>query len=208
MSASTNLTLTNLSDNIVFTDLKVVNIRQPIPDSTPSCSSQMCIVDNHMSIVCVEDKARSKRVLEEFLSNTSRSGQRSSRLRNDQGSEYVITIGIRWTPNSRPSRCLVISSQLIYTCIVGISELNGVVERYDKSLSELANVVSSQSLGSIHTDSDQKYRTTVTYSTWNFPGRQSQKGIEARNLCGYNFIFITEAWKHSRYAQSSSGALV
>ena len=48
----------------------------------------MCIVDSHLSIVCVEDKARSNRVLEEFLSNTSRSGQRSSRLRNDQGSEY------------------------------------------------------------------------------------------------------------------------
>ena len=30
-----------------------------------------------------------------------------------------------------------------FTCTVGISELNGVVERYDKSLSELANVVSS-----------------------------------------------------------------
>ena len=39
-------------------------------------------------------------------------------------------------------------------------------------------------------------------------GRESQKGIEARNLCGYNFMFITEAWKHFRYAQSSSGALV
>ena len=81
MSESINLTLTNPSDHIVFTDLKVANTdlkggKYDIPflDSTPSCSSQMCIVDSHTSIVCVEDKARSKRVLEEFLSNTSRSG--------------------------------------------------------------------------------------------------------------------------------------
>ena len=51
----------------------------------------MCIVDSHLSIVCVEDKARSKRVLEEFLSDVSRLGRRISRLRNNYGSEYVNT---------------------------------------------------------------------------------------------------------------------
>ena len=65
MSASTNLTLTNLSDYSLHR-LKGGKYTTPILDSTPSCSSQMCIVDSNMSIVCVEDKARSDRVLEEF----------------------------------------------------------------------------------------------------------------------------------------------
>ena len=49
----------------------------------------MCIVDSHLSIVCLEDKAGSKRVLEEFLSDVSRPGRRISRFRNDLGSEYT-----------------------------------------------------------------------------------------------------------------------
>ena len=38
-----------------------------------------------MSILCTGDKAESKRVLEEFLSDVSRPGRRISRLRNDLG---------------------------------------------------------------------------------------------------------------------------
>ena len=64
-SESTILTLTTFPFHIVFTDLKVVNTT-PILDSTTSCSSQMCIVDIHLSIICVEDKPGSKRVVEEF----------------------------------------------------------------------------------------------------------------------------------------------
>ncbi len=41
--------------------------------------------------MCVVDKADSKRVLEEFLSDVSRLGRRISRLRNNYGSEYVNT---------------------------------------------------------------------------------------------------------------------
>ena len=64
MSASTNLTLTNLSEYSLHR-LKGGKY-DTLLDSTPSCSSQMCIVDSNMSIVCVEDKARNNRVLEEF----------------------------------------------------------------------------------------------------------------------------------------------
>ena len=60
-------------------------------DSSTSCSLSNAIVDIHTSIVCVEDKADSKRVLEEFLSDVSRLGRRISRLRNNYGSEYVNT---------------------------------------------------------------------------------------------------------------------
>ena len=55
-------------------------------------------------------------------------------------------------------------------------------------------------------------KSTKMQITWSWMNietrRESQKGIQARNLCADNFIFITKTWKHFRYAQSSSGALV
>ena len=58
-------------------------------DSSNSCSLSNSIVDIHTSIVCVEDKADSRRVLEEFLSDVSRLGRRISRSRNNYGSEQA-----------------------------------------------------------------------------------------------------------------------
>ena len=78
-----NLKLTH-HFHIVFTDSKVVNT---ITHSGFDHSMQLVgsIVDSHMSILYAGDKAESRRVLEEFLSDVSRPGRRISRLRNDLG---------------------------------------------------------------------------------------------------------------------------
>ena len=105
----------------------------------------MNIVGIHVSTLWKRRTNESKRVLEEFLSDIRRLGWRVTRLRSDLGSEYVNN-------NSQSDTKATFESTLsefekicdredikFTQAPKGVSKLNGIVERYNRTLSELAN---------------------------------------------------------------------
>ena len=132
----------------VSTDIKTVNTT-----SLNGFNYSMNFVDEysrfaHIYFMRSKTAAESKRVLEEFLSDIRRLGWRIQRLRSDLGSEYVNNK--KDLTDTKPQFEAALSefekvcnrpeNNITFThAPKGVSKLNGVVERYNRTLSELSN---------------------------------------------------------------------
>ena len=132
----------------VSTDIKTVNTT-----SLNGFNHSMNFVDEysryaHIYFMRSKTAAESKRVLEEFLSDVRRLGWRIQRLRSDLGSEYVNNK--KDLTDTKPQFEAALSefekvcnrpeNNIKFTQAPrGVSKLNGVVERYNRTLSELSN---------------------------------------------------------------------
>ena len=128
----------------VATDVKVVNTT-----SLSGFNYSMHFVDefsrySHIYFMRSKDKKESRRVLEEFLSDVRRLGWRVGRIRSDLGSEYVNNSTskgkLKFESLLSEFEKIYVREDITFTqAPKDGSKINGIVERFHRTASEMAN---------------------------------------------------------------------
>ena len=128
----------------VATDVKVVNTT-----SLSGFNYSMHFVDefsrySHIYFMRSKDKKESRRVLEEFLSDVRRLGWRVGRIRSDLGSEYVNNSTskgkLKFESLLSEFEKICVREDITFTqAPKDGSKINGIVERFHRTVGEMAN---------------------------------------------------------------------